>query len=316
MAPSRRSPVLALSVRVHHAAPTDRIHVVGAGAGTLTLVGTAGADAVNVTANGTDVAVFPSFGQIVGTRVDLTSVPSLVVNLGDGDDTFTATGNLAPLTTMQVNGQGGVDNLRGGNGNDVLDGGAGDDVIDGNQGADTLLGGTGNDTVEWDPGDGSDTVDGGDGSDRLAFNGSNIGEVFDVSANGSHVRFSRNVAAIAMDLVHIETLDVTALGGTDTLTVNDLTGTELTAVNANLGGFDGLADATADVVIVNGTPGDDTVSVVGVGTAVEARGLPATVRITGADPTFDRLTVNGLAGNDTITPTADAAALILLDLVP
>ena len=70
---------------------------------------------------------------------------------------------------------------------------------------------------QWDPGDGSDTVDGGTGADRLAFNGSNIGEVFDVSANGSHVRFTRNVAAITMDLVHIETLDVTALGGADVL---------------------------------------------------------------------------------------------------
>ena len=243
-------------------------------------------------------------------------MPSLVVELGDGDDTFTATGNLAPLTTMQIDGQGGKDTLRGGNGNDLLDGGADDDFLDGNQGADTLLGGTGNDTVQWDPGDGSDTVDGGTGADRLAFNGSNIGELFDVSANGTHVRFTRNIAAITMDLVRIETLDVAALGGVDTLTVNDLTGTGLTAVNANLGGFDGLADASADTVIVNGTPGNDAVSIVGVGTAVEARGLPATVRITTTDPTLDLLTVNGLAGNDTITPTAEAAALILLNLVP
>ena len=66
------------------------------------------------------------------------------------------------------------------------------------------------------PGDGSDTVDGQAGNDALHFNGSNIGENIDVSANGSRVRLTRNVAAITMDLDNIETLDIRALGGADT----------------------------------------------------------------------------------------------------
>jgi len=124
------------------------------------------------------------------------------------------------------------------------------------------------------------------------------------------------VAAITVDLIHVETLDIAAIGGADVLTVNDLTGTDLTTVDANLAASGGVGDGSADTVIINGTPGDDVVSVGAVGTTVEARGLAATVRITGSELANDRLTVNGLAGNDTITPTAEAAALILLDLRP
>ncbi|MGZ4695175.1 MAG: calcium-binding protein, partial [Acidimicrobiales bacterium] len=301
-------------VRVLDGSPTDRIHVTGTTTtDQVTLVGTTAADAVNATADGTDVAVF---GATPGVHVELTTVPTLDIELGGGDDTFSATGNLAPLVTMHVDGDYGHDTLLGGNGADVLDGGADDDFLDGNQGNDVLVGGDGNDTIQWDPGDGSDTVEGGTGTDRLAFNGSNISEVLDVSANGGRVRLARNVGAVVMDLDDVETLDLAELGGADTLTVNDLTGTDLTAVNVNLAVFGGAADGSSDEVIVNGTPGNDTVTIAGVGTTVETRGLAATVRVTGADPTLDRLTVNGLAGADTITPTAEAAALMLLNLVP
>ena len=60
---------------------------------------------------------------------------------------------------------------------------------------------------QWDPGDGSDTVEGQGGNDALDFNGSNIGENIDVSANGSRVRLTRNVAAITMDLDGIERVE-------------------------------------------------------------------------------------------------------------
>ena len=36
----------------------------------------------------------------------------------------------------------------------------------------------------WNPGDGSDTVEGQDGHDTMLFNGANINEKFDLSANG------------------------------------------------------------------------------------------------------------------------------------
>ena len=67
----------------------------------------------------------------------------------------------------------------------MLLGGTGNDLVDGNIGADTARLGAGDDHFQWDPGDGSDTVEGEGGTDALDFNGSNIGEQIDVSANGS-----------------------------------------------------------------------------------------------------------------------------------
>ena len=113
--------------------------------------------------------------------------------------------------------------------------------------------GAGDDTFEWDPGDGSDMVEGQAGSDLLAFNGSNIGERIELSANGSRVRLTRDVAAISMDFAGIERAVVRTFGGADTLTVDDLAGTDLKTVDADLSAFDGTGDNTADTVIVNGT---------------------------------------------------------------
>ena len=63
----------------------------------------------------------------------------------------------------------------------------------------------------------------------MQFNGANINENIDLSANGSRLRFIRDVANITMDLNGVETVNVNALGGADTITVNDLTGTDVTA---------------------------------------------------------------------------------------
>ena len=47
-----------------------------------------------------------------------------------------------------------------------------------------------------------------------------------------------------MDLNDIETIDLNALGGTDTLTVGDLSGTDVTNVNVNLAGTIGGTPVT------------------------------------------------------------------------
>ena len=91
--------------------------------------------------------------------------------------------------------------------------------VDGQQGTDTALLGSGNDTFQWDPGDGNDTVDGQAGADALTFNGSDIGEVFHVSANGSRVNLTRNIANITMDLVGMERTLFAPRGGADVITV-------------------------------------------------------------------------------------------------
>ena len=115
--------------------------------------------------------------------------------------------------------------------------------------------GAGNDTFVWNPGDGSDIVEGQGGSDTLQFNGANINENIDLSANGSRLRLFRDVGNVTMDVNGVEQVNVTALGGADTITVNDLTGTDVTHVNIDLGSpaGSGTGDGPADTVIVNGT---------------------------------------------------------------
>ena len=51
-------------------------------------------------------------------------------------------------------------------------------------------------------------------------------------------------------------------GSTDTVSINDLTGTELSQINVDLGGTLGgtVGDSAADAVVVNGTNGNDVVA--------------------------------------------------------
>ena len=66
----------------------------------------------------------------------------------------------------------------------------------------------------------------------------------EASANGGRVRFTRNIANIVMDLNDVESIDAKMLGGADNLVVNDLSGTDVTNVVADLaaaGGGDDLA---------------------------------------------------------------------------
>ena len=69
----------------------------------------------------------------------------------------------------------------------------------------------------------------------MLFNGANVDEKIDLSANGSRLRFFRDVANITMDTNSVEQVDFDALGGADHVTVNDLTGTNVDNVNVDLG---------------------------------------------------------------------------------
>ena len=192
-----------------------------------------------------------------------------------------------------LDGGDGNDGLAGGAGSEKLLGGYGNDSIDGNRGDDLALMGAGDDTFVWDPGDGSDTVEGQNGADTMLFNGANIAERIDLSANGQRLRFFRDIGNITMDTAGVERVDFKALGGADLVTVNDLTGTDVKNVNADLAGADGQVDR----VVVNGTNGNDTVEVNGDASGVTVSGLAALVAIQGQEPT-DKLDVDGLGGND------------------
>ena len=119
-------------------------------------------------------------------------------------------------------------------GNDLIYGGNGADKIYGGDGNDLALMGDGDDTFIWNPGDDNDTVEGGAGFDTLRFNGANVAENIDISANGDRVRFFRNVANVTIDLDDVEKIQFNALGGADTIVVNDLTGTDVTEVVIDL----------------------------------------------------------------------------------
>ncbi len=278
----------------------------GDGTDTVEVNGGNGAEQFTTTANGTRVR----FDRVnpAPFSIDIGTSEQLTVNANGGDDQFSATGNLAALIKITVDGGTGNDTLLGSNGVDFLLGGDGNDFIDGNQGNDTALMGAGDDTFQWDPGDGSDIVEGQDGTDRMLFNGANINERFDVSANGGRVRFTRDVANIVMDLNDVETVDVKALGGADTLTVNDLSGTDVTNVVSDLGGNDGAADN----VITNATNGDDVAVVAGNATTTQVLGLASLVTVNGGIAGIDRVTVNALAGDDVVDASSLPANALLL----
>ena len=216
----------------------------------------------------------------------------------------------ADALKLGIDGGAGDDTILGGAGADVLRGGDGNDVIDGNQGADIALLGAGDDRFVWDPGDGSDTVEGQLGHDAMTFNGANVAEQFSVSANGARVAFLRDVGAIDMDLAGVEEIDLNALGGADRLTVNDVSGTDLTEVQTDLAGQTTLDDGAQDQVVVNGTDRSDVITASGEGGKVSVTGLAAIVDVTDANPAQDQLLVNGLAGDDAIDGSGLAADAI------
>ena len=155
----------------------------GAGTDTVEVNGGNGAEQFTTTANGTRVR----FDRInpAPFSIDIGTSEKLVLNANGGDDSYSATGNLAALIGITVDGGTGNDTLLGSNGVDILLGGDGNDFVDGQQGNDVAFLGAGDDTFQWDPGDGSD-IDRGPGrrATRMTFNGSAANERMDASANG------------------------------------------------------------------------------------------------------------------------------------
>jgi len=235
--------------------------------------------------------------------IDIGGTERLVVNMGDGDDSFTASGNLASLINMTVDGGAGNDSITGGNGNDTLlggsgddrlSGGAGNDLIVGGQGSDTASLGAGNDVFRWDQGDGSDHVDGGAGSDEMLFNGSTNAENFTLSAKaGGGSILTRDLGNIVMDMTSIEKVTINALQGADNIHINDPSGSGLSEIDVNLG-VNGVGDGASDTISITD---DDQVQVVNNGHGdITITGVSgATVHITGFEAANDHLLINGHA---------------------
>jgi RTX calcium-binding nonapeptide repeat (4 copies) len=295
-----------IAVPAATAAPTVRASVVD---GTLRVDGSPFADRIALRIGATDSSQLQVDIGADGTADDtfaIDSFGSIVVRAGRGNDFVlldTKNGAFTTAKPTTVFGGAGDDTLLGGSGNELFFGGRGNDFVDGNGGADTAFLGSGNDTFVWDPGDGSDTVDGGSGFDTHVFNGSDGNEIFAATADGSHVRFTRNLGNIVMNLNDFEALDVNAFGGTDSTTIDDLAGTGLTDVSVDLANSPGsdFSDGAADTVQVDGTAGVDTIAATADGGAVDVTGLAASVRIAHTDPALDALTIDTRAGADDVS---------------
>ena len=200
--------------------------------------------------------------------------------------------------------------INGGDGDDTITGSAGNDLVIGGRGNDVALLGAGDDTFVWNPGDGSDTVEGQAGNDTLLFNGANVNENIDISANGSRATLFRDVANITMDLNGVEQIQLNTLGGADTITVNDLTGTDVKQVAVDLAPT-ARPRRQADTVIINATNGDDVITITNNNGVVTVSGLATETTITNFDPTIDHIVVNGLGGDDVITASGLGTAMLL-----
>lgn len=286
--------------------------------GTLLVTGTPFADHVTLRVSRDDsnqLEIDAGNGRTVDATVDLRTFNDIVISTGAGNDFVTldtANGAFTTAKPTLVFGGRGDDTLIGGSGKETFFGGSGNDFVDGNGGVDTAFLGSGNDTFVWDPGDGNDVVEGGSGFDTHVFNGGSGNEIFAATANGSRVKFTRNTGNIVMDLNSIEALDVNALGGSDLVTINDLSGTGLTNVNVDLAGaLNGTtADGAADTVQVFGTAGDDTIHATAGGGAVSVDGLAATVSISHADADLDKLAIDSLGGSNIVLVDGAVDALI------
>ena len=160
------------------------------------------------------------------------------------------------------NGGPGNEFIVGSNQADTLDGGGGNDTIIGNQGDDLKIGGAGDDRLIWNNGDGSDTMEGGSGWDVVEVNGAvDAGDDFELRANGHRAEFERlNLGNFILDIDDVEQIEVNGGGGDDTLTIQDISATDIAKVIFNGDEGNDVLDASQANIEVeaNGGNGDDT----------------------------------------------------------
>jgi Ca2+-binding RTX toxin-like protein len=249
-------------------------------------------------------------------------VRAIEVKMGNGSDSARiddANGAFTDTIPTTLSGGNGNDSLEGGQTvavgeNETFYGGNGNDSVDGGKGNDTAYLGNGNDTFRWDNGEGSDTIEGQNGTDTMVFNGAPVAENVTLSANGGRLTFFRVQGNVTMDTNDVEIVDDNPVGGADSVTVNDLTGTDVKQTNLDLAStFGGNApDGAVDTVVVNGTTGNDNINIAGNGSGADVTGLASAVSVKHADPT-DSLSVDTRAGTDHVTTTGVLGLQVLVD---
>jgi Ca2+-binding RTX toxin-like protein len=274
--------------------------------------GTGGSDIIDVFGAGMSLSVIGLQTMVNVTNAE-GALDRLTVAGGSGNDQITATTVPAGVVQLTLDGGAGNDTILGSQGADMLIGGDGNDFIFGDNGNDVAFMGAGNDVYQWAPGDGNDTTEGEDGFDAVHFFGANIAESIDIFANGGRAMLFRDIAGVTMDTDGVESLELRALGGADSITVGDLSGTDLTSVSIDLRGPNGGGDGAVDAVTVNGTQGADVFGVTSNSGAVQVLGLHASTNIVFSE-SQDRLTLNGLGGDDVIDASGLAAGTVTLTI--
>ncbi|MDL1878995.1 hypothetical protein FBQ85_28095 [Cytophagia bacterium CHB2] len=266
----------------------------------VTANGTTTGDVISVTETGGQILVngLPAQVRIAHAEVN----DRLILNGQSGDDVIDA--------STLASGMPGLD-FNGGLGGDILIGSQNGDRFLGGDGNDIAIMGPGDDSFVWNPGDDNDVIEGDTGFDTLLFNGSNVSENISISANGGRTSFFRDVANVTMDLNDTEAIEFIALGGADTITVNNLAGTDITEVDINLGASGGGGDGQADVINVMATAADDVILVTMAGSDIIILGLSATVVVRNFEAANDRLHVSGLGGDDVIDASGAAVPVFL-----
>lgn len=204
------------------------------------------------------------------------------------------------VSAVEIRSGGGADVISGSSGAETIVAGDGADLVDGGGGADTVLLGAGDDTALTSDG----SVDGQSGADSVRVSGTDAGEELTLQALGGHALVTQELGARA-DLVRVEALEVLARGGADLVDVGDLSTTELTRIDADLGRLDGASDS----VFVAGTDGNDGLAGSMLEEAIRVSGLKADVRIEHADG--DRVTVQARGGDDKLTAVGGVPGLAL-----
>ena len=224
----------------------------GADTDTLEFNGAGGVDIMTITT--LEEGRFLFFRDPADITVDATNVELIEANGLGGNDIIIAALQTDPDVSLIVDG---------GDGNDFIIGGAGDDDIEGGTGDDVAFGGGGNDRFTWNPGDGDDTFDGSLGEDTLEFNGSGAAELMTIASLGDNgFLFSRDVGEITVRTFNTETVEVTALGGNDTIDGSAQTNTDVSLIIAGGAGDDSLTGgAGADTFTFGAETNNDVVEI-------------------------------------------------------
>lgn len=210
----------------------------------------------------------PAFVVVIsaGEAVAIDCPGAQVRVIVDGGAPTTYSTSCAGVTSLTLTASGSFTNVLDLTGVGASFSGVGTISVTGGPGADTLLGGPRGETFLWAPGDGSDVVSAGGGFDLLIFNGSNATENFSIVAEGTGFGLLRDVANIHMQVQGVESLTLSALEGSNTIVIGNLSGVADLGLVTCIGGglvdvFDGSAQANPAIsLVLSGGAGNDTLT--------------------------------------------------------